>query len=172
MDTLNKTIDISTTTPPVTTTTTEPAEAPKILHDISGRESLCLFCHGEQAAEPLRFPDDHIGRNVDECLSCHEPAVAITTITPTPTTTPTPTPTPTVIFTLIPHEPGESPLIPHPLQEYRDCALCHVDPTNLGSIIKIYEGHHCDQCHEILSGWEHGSPQNNACTMFGCHQLP
>jgi cytochrome c553 len=45
-----------------------------ILHDVSSREGLCLICHGEQATDQLKFPDNHIGLTADECLSCHEAA--------------------------------------------------------------------------------------------------
>lgn len=76
---IQTTTTITTTPPP--TTTTEPTEAPMILHDVSGREGLCLICHGEQSAEQLRFPDDHIGRTADECLICHEAAGDRVTIT-------------------------------------------------------------------------------------------
>jgi hypothetical protein len=86
MATVNqKTSEIVTTT---TTTTTEPTEAIMIPHDIAGREGLCLICHGEQVAEPLRFPDNHIGRAADDCLLCHktqEDGVVTQTPTPTPT---------------------------------------------------------------------------------------
>ncbi|UCE97847.1 MAG: hypothetical protein JSV74_00490 [Dehalococcoidia bacterium] len=81
-----KTSDMTTT--PAATTTTEPTEAVMIPHDIAGREGLCLICHGEQVAEPLRFPDDHIGRAADDCLLCHktqEDGVVTQTPTPTPT---------------------------------------------------------------------------------------
>ena len=78
----------TTTTSPPPLTTTEPAEAPMILHDVSGREGLCLICHGEQGAEDIRFPEDPIGRTADECLNCHEAAMdGVTTTTPPPTTT-------------------------------------------------------------------------------------
>jgi len=81
----------TTTTAPPPLTTTEPAEAPMILHDVSGREGLCLICHGEQGAEDIRFPEDHIGRTADECLNCHEAAMDGITTTPPSTTTTTAT---------------------------------------------------------------------------------
>jgi hypothetical protein len=82
MTAISETITTTTTTPPLTTTVTlSPEDAPMILHDVSGREGLCLICHGEQSAEQLRFPDNHIGRTVDECLICHESATDIVTTT-------------------------------------------------------------------------------------------
>jgi hypothetical protein len=68
------------------TTTSVPGEPPTILHEVVGREGFCLLCHGEQAAPQNRFPDSHIGRSVDICLSCHKIKPQVITTTP-PTTT-------------------------------------------------------------------------------------
>lgn len=61
-------------TPPVPDETTAPdpdvATAPRVPHSLENRDD-CLTCHAIGAFKP--FPDNHVGRGVDNCLSCHQP---------------------------------------------------------------------------------------------------
>lgn len=56
--------------PPSPTTTVTPVSIPRIPHELEGRDN-CLACHDTGRLVP--FPDDHIGRTNDICLSCHQP---------------------------------------------------------------------------------------------------
>ena len=95
-----------------------------------------------------------------------------TTTTTTPTTT-----KPIYLFILIPHEPGESPMIPHPRNvAYKTCDLCHIDESNLISSIKIDRVHRCDECHNKSADYD-GScqqeePVNKSCILKICHIYP
>jgi hypothetical protein len=59
---------------------TEPGEPPAITsHGVGvGYEGLCLICHGPggtgELAFPTEGPNDHTGRTVDQCLTCHNAA--------------------------------------------------------------------------------------------------
>jgi mono/diheme cytochrome c family protein len=44
-------------------------EAPTVPHSLENRED-CLTCHATGAFKP--FPDDHVGRGVENCLGCHQ----------------------------------------------------------------------------------------------------
>ncbi len=48
------------------------ASASLIPHPLEGRNE-CLACHGADAFKP--YPADHVGRPVDSCLGCHQPAI-------------------------------------------------------------------------------------------------
>ena len=80
--------------------------------------------------------------------------------------------TPTVKFVLIPHEPGEAPLIPHPKQLFDDCELCHIDILNTGSVIKVFWDHTCNECHmnmDYAGSCMETEPINNTCIVGVCH---
>lgn len=82
---------------------------------------------------------------------------------------------PTPKFTLIPHAPGDTPMIPHPKQLFKDCALCHIDTSNIGSFIKVDKEHSCDECHLSLD-YEgqclETEPLNTTCAIDVCHLWP
>ena len=85
------------------------------------------------------------------------------------------TATPTLIFSLIPHEPGESPVVPHPKQLFEDCSLCHIEALNVGSSIKVSKNHSCEECHlnvDYIGACQETSPVNFACNIDICHQYP
>ena len=96
----------------------------------------------------------------------------------TPTTTTTGTPT--YLFDLIPHEPGESPKIPHPSNAtYKTCDLCHIDLSTPISSIKIDESHACIECHDLRDGLgeiagicQETRPVNSSCIFPACHTYP
>ena len=98
------------------------------------------------------------------------PPLTTTTSPPVTTTPPVTTPQPT--FTLIPHQPGEPPLIPHPAEGYLDCSSCHLDRSNPGSSLKIASDHQCEDCHAIGYSFDHAMPMNDACTSAFCHEYP
>ena len=81
---------------------------------------------------------------------------------------------PTLKFVLIPHEPGEAPMVPHPLQSFDDCALCHIDTSNIGSSIKVFTDHTCWECHERTdySGPCYETSPINSCIFDVCHRFP
>ena len=84
----------------------------------------------------------------------------------------------TPLFPLIPHEPGDAPMVPHPKIAYADCALCHIDTSNAGSSIKILGEHSCNECHDVIlyMGYDgpcyETDPVNNSCTLDVCHLYP
>lgn len=78
-------------------------------------------------------------------------------------------------FSLYPHGPDEAPLVPHSRQVYTECDLCHIDPSNAGSSIKILESHSCDVCHKSLDytgACQETMPANSTCTLETCHAYP
>ena len=102
-----------------------------------------------------------------------------TTTTPTTTTTTPTTTTPTFLFALIPHEPGESPKIPHPKNAaYNTCDLCHINPSTPISSIKIDDSHACNECHKLRDSGEEAEtcqetiPVNLTCIFSVCHNYP
>ncbi|MFC1866075.1 hypothetical protein ACFLYB_05130 [Chloroflexota bacterium] len=83
--------------------------------------------------------------------------------------------TTTLIFSLIPHEPGETPMVPHPKQLFKECNLCHIEALNVGSSIKISIEHSCEECHLNLDyngACQETSPVNITCNIDICHQYP
>jgi len=107
------------------------------------------------------------------------PPTTTTTSTPTTSVAPTPTSTSAYLFSLIPHEPGESPKIPHPNNAaYKTCDLCHINPSTPISSIKIDDAHACNECHKLRdSGEAAGYCQetvaiNNTCIFEFCHNYP
>jgi len=84
----------------------------------------------------------------------------------------------TPLFPLIPHKPGDAPMVPHPEIAYTDCALCHIDTSNTGSSIKIFEEHSCNECHNAILTMDYNGPccetepVNNTCIFDICHQYP
>ena len=78
-------------------------------------------------------------------------------------------------FSLYPHDPDEAPLVPHSRLAYTECALCHIDPSNTGSSIKILENHSCDECHISLDysgACQETMPINTTCALETCHAYP
>lgn len=75
-----------------------PHEIPLIPHSLEGR-TVCTSCHGPQAIE---YPESHVGRSNDICLSCHNADIAVSI-----------------------------PQIQHPLNGYTDCLTCHVSKIGL-----------------------------------------
>ena len=84
----------------------------------------------------------------------------------------------TPLFPLIPHEPGEPPLVPHPQQSFQDCVLCHIDTSNVGSSIKILGEHSCNECHDVILDIGYNGPcyevepVNSSCILDVCHLYP
>jgi hypothetical protein len=82
---------------------------------------------------------------------------------------------PTPKFILIPHIPGEAPMVPHPMQLFEDCVQCHIDTSNIGSFIKVHKEHSCDECHMNLD-YEgpclETEPPNLSCAIDVCHLYP
>ena len=98
-----------------------------------------------------------------------------TTAAPTPTSTSTSA----YLFSLIPHEPGESQKIPHPNNAaYKTCDLCHINPSTPISSIKINDTHACDECHKLRDSGEAAEycqetvAINNTCIFKFCHNYP
>ncbi len=59
---------------------TESVQPPEIVSHGTGvgYEGLCLICHGPDGTGELTFPtegpNDHTGRTVEQCLTCHKAA--------------------------------------------------------------------------------------------------
>jgi len=85
------------------------------------------------------------------------------------------TTSPALKFALIPHGLEEPPMVPHPKQAFKDCALCHIDTSNIGSSIKIDKEHSCEECHVSLDydgSCQETFPVNVTCDIDICHLYP
>jgi hypothetical protein len=114
------------------------AGAPLIPHEIAGREQ-CLTCH-DPSGSIRPAPQDHAGRTVDTCQTCHKPASTSSEVTPQPTA-------PTE------EEGAESeggiggaPLIPHDLAGRDDCLACHNPVGGLRPAPADHAGRTNDSC--------------------------
>jgi len=81
----------------------------------------------------------------------------------------------TLKFVLIPHEPGEAPMVPHPKLAFDECPICHIDTSGIGSSIKIEDVHACDECHlnlEYDGPCQETTPAKYTCIFDVCHRYP
>lgn len=144
-----------------------PGEVP---HSLEGRAE-CLGCHGLDAIKP--YPQDHVGRKVGTCTSCHVPSP----------------PAPPVAHMvqgsisgcLACHGPGQFKGYPanHNGRANDTCSLCHSmasSPRSLAgsSIPHALEGRaDCLACHGPAAARpfppDHSGRSNGTCTL--CHSL-
>jgi cytochrome c5 len=85
---------------------------PAITHDLRGRED-CLMCHKLGTAGAPRIPENHIDLSSNVCQTCHLSQGEIVGMGD---------------GTAVPSE--EIPSIPHGLEGFRACTLCHESGTS------------------------------------------
>ena len=103
-----------------------PGNSLSVPHEVDGRTSVCLTCHGASGLVPA--PADHAGRSNRGCLACHKAPVRTG------------------------GAPG-IPLVPHELQGKDQCLVCHGEngmlPAPAGHAGRPRET--CLQCHRPMA---------------------
>ncbi len=144
------------------------ASIPPVPHTLEGGRDQCLNCHGVDGFKP--YPEDHVGRMTETCLSCHEVAGTVgaetgaTGETESPATLTAETQSEetreTEAEAEVTHDEeseADGPSsIPHPIEGRDDCLLCHgldgVKPFPADHEGRTTET--CLSCHQVVLSTE------------------